>query len=92
MSVTMKALTAAVAGLHWSNTMVSSYEVMLRLCYGYVVAAAMGSASAKRETVMAAVPAWREWTCLLFLWLLESLSSFLACALPFLVQGTVQTV
>ena len=49
MSFTMKALTAAVVGLHWSSTMVSSYEVMLRLCYGFVVAAAMGAASAKRR-------------------------------------------
>ena len=55
---------------------------MCGCCYGCCIS--------QEETVMAAVPARREWTCLPFLWLLESLSSFLACALPALVQGTVQ--
>ena len=39
-------------GLHWSDTIVMLYEVTLRLCYGYVVAAAMVTASARRETVL----------------------------------------
>ena len=82
----------AVLGLHWSDTMVTLYEVMLRLCYGYVVAAAMVAASARRETVLWLLCQPGESECLQFLWLLKSLSSFLVCALPTLVQWTVQTV
>ena len=33
----MKALAAAALGLHWSDFMIMLYEVMLWLCYGYVL-------------------------------------------------------
>ena len=49
---------------------------LLRLRYGYVVAAAT-----------AAVPAKREQGCLQFLWLLKPPSSLLAHALPILGSG-----
>ena len=52
----MKALAAAALGLHWSNIMVMLCEVMLWLYYG----CAMAAVSARREAVMAAVPARRE--------------------------------
>ena len=48
----MKALAAAASGLHWSDIMVMLYEVMLWLCYGYVMAAAIAVASARREAVL----------------------------------------
>ncbi|CAM9288786.1 unnamed protein product [Rangifer tarandus platyrhynchus] len=32
-----KALAAAALGLHWSNTMIMFYEVLLRLHYGYIL-------------------------------------------------------
>ena len=47
----MKALAAAALGLHWSDFMIMLYEVMLRLCYGCVVAAATAAASGRREAV-----------------------------------------
>ena len=64
-------VAAATWGLHWSNSMIMLYKGMLWLYYAYVVAATMD-----------ALPARREETCLWFLWLLESPSSFLAHALP----------
>ena len=48
----MKALAAAASGLHWSDLMVMLNEVMLWLCYGYVTAAAIAVASARREAVL----------------------------------------
>ena len=51
MSFAMKALAAAALGLHWSDFVIMSYEVMLRLCYGYVAAAATAAASGRREAV-----------------------------------------
>ena len=36
-SFTMKALAATSLGLHWGNIMVMLYEVMLWLCYSYVM-------------------------------------------------------
>ena len=39
--------------LHRGNTMIMLYdEIMLWLCYGYVVAAATAAASARREAVL----------------------------------------
>ena len=62
--VTMKALAAAAFGSRWSYVMIMLYEDMLRLLwlhYGYVVAAALAAASARRETVfLAAVPAKKK--------------------------------
>ena len=49
MSFTMKALAAAALGLHWSGLMIMLYEVMLWLCYGYVMSTAMAAASTRRE-------------------------------------------
>ena len=57
---TTKALAAAALGLHWSNIMIMLCEVMLWLCYGYVVAAAMAAVSQERGCVMPAMPARRE--------------------------------
>ena len=37
MSFTMKALAATSLGLHWSNIMVMLHEVMLWLCYSYIM-------------------------------------------------------
>ena len=51
MSFTMKALAAAALGLNWSNSMVMLYEVMLWLCYGYVMSI-MTASSARREAVL----------------------------------------
>ena len=51
MSFAMKALAAAALGLHWSDFVIMSYEVILRLCYGYVAAAATAAASGRREAV-----------------------------------------
>ena len=48
----MKTLAAAALGLYWSNTMVMLYEVMLRLRYSYVAAAATAAASARKEAVL----------------------------------------
>ena len=48
-SVTTKTLAAATLGLHWSNSLIMLYKVMLWLYYAYVVAAAMAAVSAKRE-------------------------------------------
>ena len=45
----MKALAAAALVLHWSDIIVTLYEVMLWLRYGYVMAAATAAASARRE-------------------------------------------
>ena len=36
-SFNMKALVAAALGLHWRNVMVMLHEVMLRLCYGFIM-------------------------------------------------------
>ena len=36
-SFTMKTLAAPALGLHWSDITVMSYEVMLRLHYGYIM-------------------------------------------------------
>ena len=90
---TMKALAAAVLGLHWSNITVLCY---MTLCYGYVmvmyVCCYSCCVSQERDRVVAAMPARREWMYLQFLRLLASSSSFLACALPTLDLWTVQTV
>ena len=51
-SFTMKALAAAASGPHWSNIMDMLYEVMLWLCYGYVMAAAMAAVSTRGEAVL----------------------------------------
>ena len=69
---TRKAMAAMAPGLHWSGIMVIWGYIMatLWLCHGYLVAA------------VAAATARREWTCLQFLWLLESPSSLLAHTLP----------
>ena len=48
----MKALAVAALGLHWGNIMVMLYEVILWLCYGYVVAAATAAVSERRESVL----------------------------------------
>ena len=48
MNVIMKALPDAALGLHWSDSMTMSCEVMLWLRYVYAVAAA----SARREAVL----------------------------------------
>ena len=48
MSFTMKALAVAALGLHWGNIMVMLYEVILWLCYGYGVAAAIAAVSERR--------------------------------------------
>ena len=51
MGFTMKALAAVALGLDWSNIMVMLHEIMLwffyKLCYGYVVAAAVAVASVR---------------------------------------------
>ena len=44
-------LAAAALGLNWSNSMVMLYEVMLWLCYGYVMSI-MTASSARREAVL----------------------------------------
>ena len=49
MSLAVKALAAAAVVLHWSDIIVTLYEVMLWLRYGYVMAAATAAASARRE-------------------------------------------
>jgi len=48
----MKALESAALGLHWSNIMAMFCEIMLWLRYGYVVAAAMAVAPARRKAVL----------------------------------------
>ena len=52
MSSTMKALAAAL-GLHWSGiTVIRDYDTaMSGLHYGYVAAAALAAASARRENM-----------------------------------------
>ena len=37
MNLTMKALDVATLGLHWGDIMITLYDVMLQLCYGYVL-------------------------------------------------------
>ena len=69
---TTKSLAAAALGLDWSDIMIMLCEVILWLCYGYVVAAATAAVLARREAVL-----W-----LSFLQLLKSPSSLLAHALP----------
>ena len=72
---TTKSLAAAALGLDWSDIMIMLCEVILWLCYGYVVAAATAAVFARREAVL-----WL--LCLQFLQLLKSPSSLLAHALP----------
>jgi len=72
---TTKSLAAAALGLDWSDIMIMLCEVILWLCYGYVVAAATAAVLARREAVL-----WL--LCLQFLQLLKSPSSLLAHALP----------
>ena len=52
MSFAMKALGVAALGLHWRDIMVMLYEVTFCLRYGYVMAAAMAAASARREALL----------------------------------------
>ena len=52
MSFAMKALGAAALGLHWRDIVVMLYEVMFWLRYGYVMAAAIAAASARREALL----------------------------------------
>ena len=68
---TTKALAAAALGLDWSDIMIMLCEVILWLCYSYVVAAATAAVLARREAVL-----WLS--CLRFLQLLKSPSSLLA--------------
>ena len=49
---TTKSLAAAALGLDWSDIMIMLCEVILWLCYGYVVAAATAAVSARREAVL----------------------------------------
>ena len=56
----MKALAAAALGLHWSNIMIRLCEVMLWLCYDYVMAVAMAAVSQERGCVTPAMPGKRE--------------------------------
>ena len=63
--------------------MVMLYEVILWLCYGYIVAAATAAVLARREAVL-----WLS--CLQFLQLLKSSFSLLAYVLPTL--GSVNSV
>ena len=53
MGFTMKALAAVALGLDWSNIMVMLHEIMLwffcKLCYSYVVAAALAVATVMGE-------------------------------------------
>ena len=72
---TTKSLAAAALGLDWSDIMIMLCEVILWLCYGYVVAAATAAVLARREAVL-------RLSCLQFLQLLKSPSSLLAHALP----------
>ena len=72
---TTKSLAAAALGLDWSDIMIMLCEVILWLCYGYVVAAATAAVLARREAVL-----WL--LCLQFLQLLKSPSSLLARTLP----------
>ena len=70
---------------HWGSTMIMLYdEIMLRLCYGYVMVMLwllLPLLHQPGETcVMAPMSAKRELTCLQFLWFLESPSSLLAGA------------
>ena len=37
MNLTMKALDVATLGLHWGDIMITLYDAMLQLCYGYVL-------------------------------------------------------
>ena len=70
-------VAAATWRLHWSNSMIMLYKGMLWIYYAYVVAAAM-----------AALPARREETCLWFLWLLISSSSFALATLGSMISKT----
>ena len=45
-------MLAVALGLHWGGIMVMLCEVMLRLCYSYVAAAATAAASARKEAVL----------------------------------------
>ena len=74
---TTKALAAAALGLDWSDIMIMLCEVILWLCYSYVVAAATAAVLARREAVL-----WLS--CLRFLQLLKSPSSLLPHILPVL--------
>ena len=68
--------------LHWGSTMIMLYdEIMLRLCYGYVLVMLWLLHQPGESCVMASMSAKRELTCLQFLWLLKSPSSLLAGAL-----------
>lgn len=79
---TMKALESAALGLHWSNIAAMLCEILLRLHYGYVVAAAMAVASARKEAVLwppsHGLFSGEQKLCLQFLQLLTSSSSLLA--------------
>ena len=73
--------------LHWGSTMIMLYdEIMLRLCYGYVLVMLwlllLLLHQSGESCVMAPMSAKRELTCLQFLWFLKSPSSLLAGTLP----------
>ena len=84
--------------LYWNDIGVASRWCYTRLCYGYVMATLWlcygccysCCVSQERGCVMAAMPVRKEKVCLQFLWLLESSSSLLTCAL--LTQGSANSV
>ena len=51
MSCTATALAAAASGLPWSDVVMLLHEALFWLHYGYVVAAAMAAALARREAL-----------------------------------------
>ena len=91
MSFTMKALATAALQQKWSGNMVMLW---LRYgCYGYVVATAMATLSAKRKAVLW-LPCWpKENKCVCSSYSSPNLlpASYLMPCIPW-VQRTVQTV